>query len=241
MVATRFPVDAVGGVNNAALQSTLQTFVGMDPTAVYSFFDDFQAFRGASNQDWLVTNANSGTLVVQDENFGVLLVSNTVGDNRFVSAQWEGFKTGAVAEIFKIDTTKDLWFKTRFKLSDVIESDALIGLLTTNVDPITAVVDGIYFLKPDDAATLQLKLTKNSTSTTVNVGTLVNNTYVTCGFHYTPLGTVTIYLNDVRVASAAVTNLIDDEEITPTFTIQNGAGVTARTMSLDYIFAAVGR
>lgn len=238
MVTTNLP----DGITNAGNGSAMATLPFPDPTKYFTWMDDFSQYQAGASLPWLATNASGGTAVVQDEVGGVLLVTNAGADNNFYSAQWDGANSANVAEVFKIDLTKDFWFKTRFKLGDATQSDALIGLITTNTDPIAGVVDGIYFLKADDAATLALKLTKNSTTTSFTVGTMVDATYVNAGFHYDPVaGVVEVHLNDVLIGRVStLTNLIDDEEITPTFTIQNGAGA-AKTMSLDYIFAAQPR
>ena len=54
-------------------------------------------------------------------------------------------------------------------------------------------------------------------------------------------GAFEIFINDVQVATqTTLTNATDDEDLTISFGIQNGAAA-AKTMTIDYILAAVER
>jgi hypothetical protein len=44
----------------------------------------------------------------------------------------------------------------------------------------------------------------------------------------------------MTLGTSVTTNLVDDEDLTPTFAIQNGEAV-AKTMTVDYIFVAKER
>ena len=54
---------------------------------------------------------------------------------------------------FSFTPGKKAFFKCRFKVSDATQSDVVIGLQVIDTTPLD-VTDGIYFLKPDDAATV---------------------------------------------------------------------------------------
>lgn len=61
------------------------------------------------------------------------------------------------------------------------------------------------------------------------------------GFAYTAsTGTFQIFMDGTNVGSSVNTNAVDDEDLTISFGIQNGEAV-AKTMTVDYIFAALQR
>jgi len=239
MTVTLFP----DGVSNAAIDSQLATFGDTDPTKFITFFDDFFRYDAAATgtaHDWLATPTGAATAVVGDINGGVLVVTNAAADNDAYFAQWQGMNVANVVEPFKIIAGKRTWFKTRFKISDATQSDFVIGLQVTDTTPL-AVVDGLYFLKADGSATLNMLLTKNSTSTTVAVTTLVSDTFVDVGFYYDGATKVAAFVNGSQVSQTTIlTNLIDDEELSVSFGIQNGEAV-AKILSLDYIFVSTER
>lgn len=115
----------------------------------------------------------------------------------------------------------------------------MLGLQITDTTPL-AVTDGVYFLKADGSTTLNLLVTKNSTSTTTAAATLVDDTYVTVGFVYNGSDKIDVFVNDVRIATSVTTNLVDDEELTLSFGIQNGEAA-AKVLSLDYLFVSKER
>jgi hypothetical protein len=60
------------------------------------------------------------------------------------------------------------------------------------------------------------------------------------GFYYNGKDRVSYYVDDVLKGSAAVTNLVDDEELAVSFGIQNGEGA-AKTMTVDYVYVCKER
>ena len=241
MVTTNLP----NGVTNVLDTTVFGTFGAPDPSKYIEFFDDFMAYRvdaattPVAYGDWLVTTTGSGTGVVTDENGGVVLVTNGASDDDNYFAQWQGGNAANVAETFKFIAKKQTWFKCRFKVSDATQSDIVIGLQITDTTPL-AVTDGVYFLKADGSTTMNLLVTKNSTSTTTAAATIADATYITLGFVYNGSDRIDIYADDVRVASSVTTNLVDDEELAVSFGLQNGEAA-AKTMNLDYIFVASER
>lgn len=230
-VPTRFPF----GVNNAKSSQNMGDFGMLDPTKYHVYFNDFDTYVAG---DWTITTTEAGggdaTEALADEDGGVLLITNDAADDDADFFQKKG-------ESFKFAAGKKLFFKARFKVSDATQSDFVMGLQITDTTPL-AVTDGVYFLKSDGSAACTLKLTKNSTTTSSNtIATIVADTYVALGFYYNGVDKVLVYLNDVVIQTMTVlTNLVDDEELTISFGIQNGEAV-AKTMSVDYIFAAKER
>lgn len=224
------PTNYPGGVTNVFPYVTLGGFLAPDPTAAHTFFTDFDTYIAG---DWTVTETDAGaTETLANVDGGVLLLTNTAADDDLVALQNK-------AETFLFASGKQLWFKARMKVSDATQSDFVMGLQITDTTPL-AVTDGVYFQKTDGSAVCSLKVTKNSTTTTTTAATIVDDTWVTLGFVYNGIDRIDIYVDDNRVASSVTTNLVDDEELTISFALQNGEAV-AKTMSIDYIFASKQR
>lgn len=227
---TRFP----SGVTTARSTETLGFFGMPDPTKWHVYFNDFDTFAAG---EWTITTTEAGsgsaTEALTDGQGGLLLVTNDNADNDADFFQ-------KVGESFRFVAGKRTMFKTRFKTSDATQTDLIFGLVITDTTPL-ANSDGVYFLKADDAATVVLAVNKNSTATTSSaLATLADNTFVTLGFVYDGKSEVQAFVDDVKVATLATTNLPDDEDLTVTFGVQNGSAA-AKTLTLDYIFAAQER
>ncbi len=224
-MTTRYP----HGITTVEKNTPTGQFTMPDPTQVHVFFDDFDTYNAA---DWAVNETGAATQALTDADNGVLLITNAALDNDASFSQ-------KVGESFLFKTGKKMWFKTRFQVSEATQSDVVIGLQITDTAPLD-VTDGVFFLKPDDAATIQLLVEKNNTATTSTVGTLVAATWTTVAFYYEGKSSIAYYLNDVQIGTSAVTNLPDDEVLTISYGYQNGSA-GAKTMSIDYIFAACER
>lgn len=228
--------NLIDGVTNVAEGTALGTYIMPDPTSAHTWFDDFDDYTAA---EWTITEVGTGTRAVGNLDGGILVITNAAADDNSNYLQWSGNTSAATVETFKFEANKPTWFKARFKVSDATQSDLVMGLQITDTTPLDA-TDGLYFMKLDGSATLNLLATLNSTSTTAAIGTLANDTYVTVGFYYDGDLTIQGFLNDVRVASMVTTNLVTDEELTISFGIQNGEAV-AKSMSIDYIFVSKAR
>ena len=224
------------GVTNNTKQNVLGSLKELDPTINHTYFNDFDTYVAGN---WTVTETDAGaTQALANADGGVLLITNTAADDDLVALQ-------KVGESFLFVAGKKLYFKARFKTSDATQSDLVMGLQITDTTPL-AVTDGVYFQKPDGAATLNFSITKNSTSTTASaIATLANDTYITVGFYYNGVDSISYYastdtLDPAFIGKSAITNLPDDEELTVSFGIQNGEAV-AKTMSIDYILVSKER
>lgn len=206
----------------------------VDPTRYIVFFDDFHTYTAG---DWTITTVEAGvgdaTEALTDGAGGLLLITNDAADDDADFFQ----KTG---EGFLLTSGKKCWFEARFKVSDATQSDVVIGLQITDTTPL-AVTDGVYFLKSDGAATADFYVTKNSSSTTsAQVDTLVNDTFVKWGFYYDGNQAIEVWVDGVLVDTVATTTLPNDEVLTVSFGIQNGEA-SAKTMTVDYILAVAER
>lgn len=232
MSSTNFPF----GLNNITRQNILGELKHLDPTQLHTFFNDFDNYI-ASN--WIVTETQaSATQALTDADGGVLLLTNSAADDDLNALQ-------KVGESFRFQAGKKSFFKARFAVSDATQSDFVMGLQITDTTPL-AVTDGVYFRKDDGDANLDFVVVKDSTASTATaITTVANNTYITVGFYYNGVDEV-VYAastnsnNPTVLGKLATTNLPDDEDLTISFGIQNGEAV-AKTMSIDYIFAAQER
>lgn len=230
LLVTRFP----NGVTNVAENDLFCNLAMPDPTQYHTYFDDFDTYTAAQ---WTVTETSAtATQALADGDGGWLLLTNSTEDNSLNALQ-------KVGESFLMESGKQAFFKARFKVSDATQSDVVIGLQITDATPLD-VSDGIYFLKSDGAATVDLVCRKNATTgsnTATAVATLSDNTFVTLGWYYDGQGNLTYSVNNsVTGSMSASSSYLPDTELTVSFAIQNGEAA-AKTMTVDYIYAAKQR
>lgn len=234
------------GQTNVTKSQLLNMMGQPSPLQFNSFFEDFNNsvdIIAATPLNWTVTKIGTGTLAVASLDGGAVLLTNTAADNDAISAQIKN-------PSFTLNAGKDSWFGARFKISDVTQSDFLIGLTGLDTTPIggvgteqQGVADGVFFLKIDGQTDLRLH-TRKAGADGVNktaIATLVNDTFVSCGWHYD--GTeFKIYVNDAQVATLAApfATAVPALIIGPQLSVQNGEAV-AKNASIDYIFAAQER
>lgn len=224
------PVRFPGGVTTVTPSDLMGMFGMPDPTKWHTFFDDFDRYVAG---DFVVTNVGVATEALADGDGGNLLLTNAAADNDACFLQ-------KVGESFKFELGKKLFFKARFKVSEATQSDFVVGLQITDTSPL-AVTDGVFFLKSDASATVDMLVTKNSAITTLaSVATIVADTYIVLGFYYDGVSKIRCYVDGTKISDAVVTNMPDDEDMTVSFGIQNGDAV-ARTMTVDYLLAAKER
>jgi hypothetical protein len=232
------PVRYPQGLTNAAKSSTLWAFGSIDPTKYHVWFDDFDNFEA---DQWVITRVGTTpTEAIANADGGRLLLTMAATDDSSSSLQWSGDDATGVVETFKFQAGKELWLKAKFQVSDVTQSDFVIGLQIGDTTPL-AVTDGVYFRKDDGDSDLDLVVIKGSTATTTTIaGALANATDVTIGYYYNGKNAVELFVNDVKRGTSVITNLPDTEELTVSIHMQNGEAV-AKTMSLDYLFVAKAR
>jgi hypothetical protein len=228
------------GVSNQIPGNPLFEYPYLDPFKYYSYANDFFTYHA---DEFTITTTEAGTgsatEALESGAGGFLKLTNAAGDNDLDFLQLKG-------EAFKYVAGKNLFFKAKFKVSDATQSDFVMGLGITDTTPLDT-TDGIFFIKADGAATMDHLIEKNNSATTNSgVATIADDTFVTAAFHYDPSGnggdgSMRIFIDDVFVKEeTTLTNIPDDEEMTISFGIQNGEAV-AKTMSIDYVFAAVER
>jgi hypothetical protein len=227
----------VNGITTVADNNILADFGMPDPTKWINYFNDFVNYTAA---DWTITKteagAGSATHVLTDINGGALLITNDAADNDNVLYQ-------KVGECFLMSSSKKAFFKARLKVSDATQSDLVVGLQVTDTTSLD-VTDGIYFLKADGVATLDVFCRKDATTgsnTAAAIATLVSDTFIELAWYYDGEGSLYYAVDGVVKGSiSAAAAYLPDTELTVSFGIQNGEAV-AKTMTVDYVFAALER
>lgn len=229
-VVTRFP----GGVTNVGQDTIFADLLQSDPTLYHLYFNDFDTYTAG---DWVVTETDAGaTQALTAGDGGLLLVTNTAADDDLVALQ----KTPAS---WTFTAGKKAFFSCRFKVSDATQSDLAIGLQVIDTTPLD-VTDGIYFLKADGAATVDIICRKNastgSTSAT-GIATLADDTFITLAWYYDGVSKVLYSVNGTVGGSLdGSSTYLPDTTCAVSFALQNGEAV-AKTMTVDYLFAAKER
>ena len=219
------------GVTNVSADGTLGKLKAPAPHKYHTYFNDFDTYLAS---DWTITTTEDGTgsatEALADGDGGLLLVTNAAGDNDNDFFQ-------LVKEGFKYEAGKQLSFNMRFKTNVATETDIVAGLQLTDTSPLD-VTDGIFFLKSDGSTTVTLIVEKDSTQSTLDLPTaLADDTFMTIGFVYEPKDQkIHVFQNNVLAGTVVSTNVPDDEELTVSFGIQNGAAA-AKTLTVDYIGA----
>ena len=104
--------------------------------------------------------------------------------------------------------------------------------------------DGVYFKKDDGDASIDFALELNGSATEASgIATQSDDTFVTLGWYFDGDTTngIKYYVDGTHKGTqTTMTNLCTDEELAVSFALQNGAAA-AKTMTMDYIFAAQER
>ena len=222
-----------GGVTNAVIGTALETYLGMDPSTVHQYFNDFDIYTSG---DWTNTVTNSATNSIVAGNGGILsMVSSSTSadlDQLTLKAATFAFISGLQA-----------WFKARFQVSNATNSGLAIGLQNLNTNAFAA-TDGVWFQKAEASTTLNALVAASSTTTTSGwSATMANTTYIDVGFYYDggASGVLQLYYNGAPVGSVVTTNLpASSTNLALTIAVENGTAA-AETLLVDYVLVAVER
>jgi len=201
---------------------------------VVKYVDDFVVLPGtdASFDPWTVTlvEAGTGETTVTSGNAGngTLLITTDDAENDGANLQLNG-------ESFKLESGKPLYFGARVQsISDATQSDIFIGLAITDTDILGGVTDSIGFQKVDGSTDLTFVVNKNSTATTASgLKTLAASTAYILEFYWDGAG-LEVFVDGVSVATPAITNLPDDEELRVSLQFLSGSA-GAKTCHVDWI------
>lgn len=226
---TRFPK----GVTNNAKVHPLGMLGIPSPTKYHTYFEDFDIYN-ATDFTITTTEAGSGsaTEALADADGGVLVITNDDADN---DNDW--FQL--TKETFKFATGKQIFFESRWKVSNVGDTDVVMGLQLRDTTP-DNVTDGVYFRMRDGVSNLEWLVEKNDSSDYGGDAIVTADTYIVTAFYYDGIDSVEFWVDGALQETLGVTYLPDDEELTVSFGLQNGSA-NARNMSIDYIFVAKER
>jgi len=220
---TRLP----SGVNTEATSSLFANFPLPRDSSLIEYFNDF--FTYTTNR-WVVTETQAGaTQALTAGSGGWLLLTNSAADDDLVALQ----KTPAMLDL---SATKQTWFSSRFKVSDATQSDVVIGMQVVDTTPLD-VTDGIYFLKADGAATVNIICRKDATTGSTSasaIATMVSDTFIQLDWYYDGAGYLFYAVNGTVGGSLSVASYFPDTTVTVSFGIQNGEAV-AKTMTVDWV------
>jgi len=223
---TRFP----SGVTNVAKSASLGMFTAPDPSKNHVYFNDFDTYVAG---DWTVTSAGTiSAAAIADVDGGAITLTTDAGANDNVFLDKKG-------ESFLLALGKKAWFKCRFKADSATNSKIVIGLQITDTTPL-AVTDGVYFYKAGGATAITLEVVKNSTSTSSAVGVLADATFTELAWYFNGVDGISFFQDGVQIGTSAITNMVDDEELTVSIGFQNGSSAS-HVMTVDYVFAAKER
>lgn len=247
------------GANNVTEKEWLGYMGQFDPTKFCTFWEDFNlAFDigAATPLNWTVTKVGTGTITVASLDGGAVVLTNSAADNDSISAQVKN-------PSFTLNAGKRSWFGARFQLSDITQTDFLIGLTGLDTTPIggvateeQGVADGAFFLKIDDDTQLRFAVRKAGATAsykTSGIGVPVNATFITLGWEYNGVDEFRLFTNDITQTSGVDRRFIQVATVAapiatgvpavivgPNLSIQNGNAV-ARSATIDWIFAAQER
>lgn len=234
----------------------------VSPHKYHKYFVDFDSLNDFSVDetgtvtDWLFTVEQEAVSLgaqdlITDTQFGVIRLTNDVGDDDAVSLQ----RTGAAGagEVIALTADKTIYFETRLSVSHATDQEWWAGLSTSDtgiadVAQLILSADYIGVGSDDDSADFHFSAAKNgpgtgadrsaragtTTNETIGDGVLtVADTMVRIGIKIVGTTEAHCYLNGV-FKSTITTNLPDDVNLCFTFALVNGSAA-ARTMDIDYI------
>ena len=222
-VTTRLP----SGVNTETASSIFANYPIPRTASLIEYFNDFMTYTAG---DWVVTETQAGaTQALTAGSGGWLLLTNSAADNDLIALQ----KTPAMLDL---SATKQAWFSCRFKISDATQSDFVFGMQVVDTTPLD-VTDGIYFLKADGAATVDIICRKNATTgstSAASIATAVSDTFIQLDWYYDGAGYLFYAVNGTVSGSLSVADYFPDTSVTMSFAVQNGEAV-AKTMTVDWV------
>ena len=180
--------------------------------------------------DWTATLVNASTVALAANARGGHMVITTAG------ADNDGVNMQMVGESYSFVGQYPLYFGIKFQISEATQSDFLVGMAITDTDLVTAVTDGVYFRKVDGSTVVEFVLEKDSLETATACDVAAADTWVTYEFYYDGIN-ISAYVDDeliVTFDATAVTNMPDDEDLTPSIHMLTGDNA-AETMTVDWL------
>lgn len=219
------------GLTNVESNDIFNSLRMFDPTLYQSYFDDFHLFVSSS---FSTGGVGTPTRAAQAGAGGLVRLGNSAADN---DNSW----LQQASPTFLLTAGKKTFFGARVTPSDATQSDLAVGLqIAVASNNFLTPVNGLFFRKSDDAATIELVNRAASVETTSGaIATLTDATAVELQFFYDGVDSVWGAVNGTvlaRITPAAVPAVL----MGFTFGVQNGAAA-AKTMDIDQVFVAQER
>lgn len=220
--------------SNIVLQDTVYSHRWYDALGPYvnkviEEFVNWPKLAGGTGAACTTTLVGAGTAVLVANGAalgGRMIITNAAGVDDSVEMQWLG-------EAFLPTAGNRIYFGAKFQISDVTDSELLVGLAITDTTAITAVSNGIYFRKIDGTAICNFVIETNNTETATAAVTMVAATDYTLEWIWD--GTyIQFYVDGVLIGAPVLTNIPTAEYMTPTIAFQNGEAV-AKNMTVDWL------
>lgn len=197
------------------------------------YWNDFECYLAT---EWVVTETQGAATqaVVQDTGAnGSLKLVNSTSANDVNQLQLSQDGGTTAMENFLLDPTKSCAVRVRFSIEDADQNDLFFGLCITDT---TATSGTDMFGIKSTAGVITGIAVKNSTTTSLAIGTAADATYVDAAIVYdADFKELRSYLNGVLVAkSSTLTNICDDELLAVTVA-QKGLDTGGDDLFVDYI------
>ena len=182
----------------------------------------------ANPAGYTTTEVGTNTIVLQEStDRGELLITCGGTENN-------GLQIQPLGEAFSLGTSYPCYFGCEFKINDVDQVDAFVGLAIADTTVLAGCSDDAGFRTDDESAALQFILEKGSAESTSSVATLADDTWVIVDFYYDG-SNIYAYVDGSLKATVANTdtNFPDDEHLTPTIAILTGEA-TANTLTVRW-------
>lgn len=135
-------------------------------------------------------------------------------------------------EAFKLESGKPLYFGADIALLEKTQSDAFIGLATTDTAILASIPDDLIgFITHDGDANLDYQVRKDGTGDAVDTGVdLVDATFVTVEFYFDGTS-VYVYVADALIATVTA-NIPDDTELAVSIAYLNGTAQASKGLNV---------
>lgn len=192
----------------------------------------------SSDNEWVHTATGTGTTTTADEKGGVLLLTSGGTESDLESIQL-GHTTG---ESFQLVAGKSSFFYCRFKIGDVDDCEAMIGMAVTDTSPLDAAGRLVFRVTEADAdGTITFESAdadSEDVATADDIVTMTDGNYIEVGFRAEGVTIIRagIKVSGVTTWATAITDTDDiyTSEMRLTAHIEAGSGA-ANTMSIDRV------
>jgi len=202
---------------------------------VIKYLQDFHGYAVDNTTflpcDFVTTLVGASTAVPTDVAGGAMLITTAGAENDGVK-----FQLGSTAgESVGLEGPYPLYVGCRFAISDVDQTDFLVGVCVTDTTCLDGVTDGIYFRSVDESALLYFVTEHGSVEGATAVATLGDGAYIIVEFLFDG-STVYHYVNGTLTGSVANTDATFPHDQLMRLTLEFLTGAIATpTCTVDWL------